>query len=131
MCDVEWRRMYDKFPSHETSRNHRDCYLRWKHLQCSVMTACGVDHQLQRELQSEIEKNKAILQRLLDVTLHLATRNLAFRGKTHALGDVHNGNFVGTLELLSRYDPLLKDHLDKIRTSKKGSQLTHYLSPDI
>ena len=79
---------------------------------------------------SEIEKNVALLTRLLDVTLHLASRNLPFRGKTQTLGDVHNGNYLGTLELMSHYDPLLKDHLDKVRNNTKGSRLAHYLSSD-
>ena len=96
----------------------------------------GVDSLLNKELQTEIEKNRAILERLLDVTLHLASRNLPFRGKTKDLDDIHNGNFLGTLELLSHYDPLLKEHFQKIRDNKqkqkegKGTRLTHYLSSD-
>lgn len=68
-----------------------------------------MDSQLQ--FQTEIERNKLILQRLLDVTLRLASRNLAFRGKTTNLDDVQNGNFLGTLELLAHYDSLLNEHL--------------------
>lgn len=33
MSNVKWRRMYDKFPSHENNRAHRECYLKWKDLQ--------------------------------------------------------------------------------------------------
>lgn len=46
--------------------------------------------------------------------------------KTKDLNDIHNGNFLGTLELLSCYDPLLNEHLQTIR-----DRLTHYLSSDI
>lgn len=73
--------MYDKFPIHERSEAHRDCYLRWKNLQGSVMKESGVDFLLNKKLQTEIEKNRATLERLLDVTLHLASRNLPFRDK--------------------------------------------------
>lgn len=45
--------------------------------------------------------------------------------------EINNGNFLGTLELLSFYDPLLKDHLEKVKAFKKESRLTHYLSLDI
>lgn len=64
------------------------------------------------------------------MTIHLASRNQPFRGKTSNLDDVHKGNFLGSLEL-SQYDPVLKEHLDKVRQKKKGSRLTHYLSPEI
>ena len=30
MSDVKWRRIYDKFPSHERNKAHRDCNLKWK-----------------------------------------------------------------------------------------------------
>lgn len=32
---------------------------------------------------------------------------------------------------MSLYDPLLKDHLEKVKASKKECRLTHYLSQDI
>lgn len=78
----------------------------------------------------EVERNKAILERILDVTLFLASRNLPFRGTTDNLGDVRNGNFLGTLELLAHYDPLLSDHLQKVSEKKSGARMTHYLSPE-
>lgn len=131
MYDVKWRRMYDKFPSHENNRAHRDCYWKWKNLQCSVPAATGIDHRLQRQRQSKIERNVALLERLLDVTLHLSTRNVPFTGKTKQLGDVHNGNVLGSLELVSHYDTLLKDHLDKVKNLDKQTRITHYLSSDI
>jgi hypothetical protein len=31
---------------------------------------------------------------------------------------------------LSNYDPLLREHLQKVRDKKKGARLTHYLSPE-
>lgn len=114
MCDVKWRRMYDKFPSHENNRAHRDCYWKWNNLQCSIMAAKGTDHHLQRQMQSETERNIALLEWLLDVMLHLASRNLPFRGKTEKLGDVHNGNYLGTLELVSHYDALLKEQSEEL-----------------
>lgn len=45
--------------------------------------------------------------------------------------DVHNGHFLDTLELLSHYDPLLDEHLLKVRDQKNVlSRLTHCLGSD-
>lgn len=63
------------------------------------------------------------------MSLFLASRNLPFRRTTDNLGDVRNGNFLGTLELLAHYDPLLSDHLQKV-SEKTGARMTHYLSPE-
>lgn len=70
-----------------------------------------------RQPQIEVGKNKLILQRLLDVILYLASRNPGLRDKISTLDDVHNGNFPGTLELQSHYDPLIHKHLHKIKWS--------------
>ena len=75
-----------------------------------------------RLMQSEIEKKRLLLEMLLDVTLHLASRNRAFRGNTVDLDDVHNGNCLGTFEWLARFDHILHDHLEMIRQHKKGTR---------
>lgn len=38
---------------------------------------------------------------------------------------------MGSLDLLAHYDPLLKDHLEKVKTSIKYCRLIHHLSSDI
>lgn len=88
---------------------------------------------LNKELQTEIEIKRATLERRLGVTLRFASRNLPLRDKTKDLEDIHNGNFLGTLELLSHYDPLLKEGIQAIKSKQehevgKGTRLTHYLS---
>ena len=90
---------------HEASKPHKTCYLKWKNLKFSLIEAKGVDSGQQKQIQLEVDRNKAILERIFDVTLSLASRNLAFRWSTDNLDDVRNGNF---LELLAQYDPLLK-----------------------
>ena len=51
------------------------------------------------------------------------------RGKDETLGSVHNGNYLGIMELLSKYNPFLARHLDKY--GNKGSGSTSYLSHSI
>ena len=81
-------------------------------------TFCPTDlwnSQQQKLMETEIEKNKALLKRLLDVTLYLAFRNLPFRGITNTLDEPDNGNFLGIIELLAKYDNILNDHLQNVR----------------
>ena len=46
------------------------------------------------------------------------------------VGDSNNENFLGLIELLSHWDPILKKHMLKVEESqKKGERLqVHYLS---
>ncbi|OCT57850.1 hypothetical protein XELAEV_18002940mg [Xenopus laevis] len=111
----KWHKLYKKLPEHEHSAQHRKNY--W-------------NHDIQRTLAVEAEKFTVLLERLLDVTLFLASRNLAFRGSSQRVGDIQNGNFLGILELMAHYDAVLKEHLDKVkRSQEKGKKLpAHYLS---
>lgn len=77
------------------------------------------------------DREKALFERICDVTLHLASKNVPFGGKTGKPNDVHNGNYLGTLKLLSHYDPILHKPLQEVGDKKKGTQLAcDYLSPD-
>ena len=62
----------------------------------------------------------------------LGERGLAFRRSSLKIGDVHNDNFLGLLELLAHYDPLLKEHVTKVQVAQqKGERLQgYYLSPE-
>ena len=66
------------------------------------------------------------------MVIFLGERGLAFRGSSLRIGVVHNGNFLGLLELLAHYDPLLEEHVTKVKVAQqKGERLqAHYLSPE-
>lgn len=64
---------------------------------------------------SETEEWRVILTRLLDVTLHCASRGLPFQGDNCVIGDPRNGNFLVTLELLGKYDRVTYEHLAKVK----------------
>ena len=71
---------------------------------------------------------KNVLERLIDIVIFLAEKNLAFRESDEVLGSPHNGNFLGLFELLAKRDPVLmelKNRIIKLTTKK------HYLSNTI
>ena len=88
-----------------------------------------MDNHLVDELEREITYWRAVLMRVLDVLKFLCERGLAIRGKDETIGSVHNGNFLGIIELLSLYDLFLKRHLDTYVNKGKGT--TSYLSHTI
>ena len=73
---------------------------------------------------------KQLLERFIDVILLLEEIGLPLRGSSQLIGDVHNGKFLGKLELVARYDSILQEHINKIQESQKeGKRLqAHYLS---
>ncbi|XP_013793792.1 52 kDa repressor of the inhibitor of the protein kinase-like [Limulus polyphemus] len=79
---------------------------------------------------SETEKWRNILTRIIDVVIFLSQRGLAFRSSSQRIDDIHNGHFLGIIELLANYDPILAEHVAKVRASQeKGERLqVHYIS---
>ncbi|KAE8591659.1 hypothetical protein XENTR_v10018533 [Xenopus tropicalis] len=92
----KWHKLYKKLPEHEHSAQHRKNYWSWRCLQKS-MGGHGVDNDMQRTLAREAEKFTVLLERLLDVTLFLASRNLAFR-------DARSGNWCIQERFLEFFD---------------------------
>lgn len=128
----KWKKLYNKVPEHESSTNHKECYLQWRQTEKRFSIESSIDHLLAKNLQSEIDYWRKILQRIIDVVLFLGERGLALRGNSHLIGDRQNGNFLGILELISHYDPLLNEHLAKVkRSQEQGNRMqVHYLSAD-
>ena len=49
-----------------------------------------------------------MLKRIVETIRILATRGLAFRGDDEVIGSKHNGNYLGVLELIAKFDPFLE-----------------------
>ena len=81
--------------------------------------------------QTEAVKRCNFLKCIIDV-LFLGECGLAFSGSSHWIGDPNNGNFLGLIELLSRWDPILQEHVQRVREYQKNGEClqVHYLSPE-
>lgn len=117
--DRKWKKLYERIPEHQNSHSHKECYMKWKDMEINLKKGGTIFHSIQKQVQSEIATWKQILYRLLDVTLFLSERGLPFRGVTQKVGQPNNGNFLGVLELLSHYDPVLSKHLEQVQHSQE------------
>ena len=58
---------------------------------------------------------------MVSVIRFLASRGLPFRGENQIIGSAKNSNYLGILELLSEFDPFLKEHLKQYGNHGKGN----------
>ena len=115
-CD--WKNATQRMVAHESSKDHRDATMTL----CRRAKASGhVNSLLIEHCQAERIYAKAVMERVVATIKFLAERSLAFRGNDQVIGSPSNGNFLGTLELLSQFDPFLAAHLDKYGNKGKGS----------
>lgn len=131
--NLAWKKLYERLPSHENNDDHIQSYVKWRGLQLRIRNDSLNDKLVIDQIRSETKKWKEILTRILDTILFLGERGLALRGDSHLIGECNNGNFLGILELIGRYDPVLFEHLEKVKTSQRAHQRlqVHYLSPEI
>ena len=88
-----------------------------------------IDKNMQKHIDEERKKWKAILESVVDVILFVSKQNLPFRGHCEAFESNNQGNFLETVKLLAKYSPVINKHLSDIRISKKMT--TTYPSPTI
>eukprot|EP00918_Siedleckia_nematoides_P048111 GHVU01105364.1.p1 GENE.GHVU01105364.1~~GHVU01105364.1.p1 ORF type:complete len:141 (-),score=11.90 GHVU01105364.1:419-841(-) len=69
-----------------------------------------------------------VVKRLIDVIVFLGERGLAFRGGSHLLGVSNNGNYLGMLDLLAKYDSSLAQHIEQYANKGRGAGNVSYFS---
>ena len=63
----------------------------------NVRKVGGIDKQLQEQVIKEQNDWRAVLERLMSITLFLSKNNLGFRGTSDRLMSNNNSNFLGLL----------------------------------
>lgn len=123
-CD--WSHTTVRLREHENSHSHREAV-------CQMMgrkqTSSRIDSKVAEIYDSECKYWFQVLRRIVAVTKFLASRGMPFFGQNETIGSVHNGNFLGCLELISEFDPFLAKHLET--RGNPGSGHTSYLSSTI
>ena len=128
----KWWKLSPKLHNHETSEEHLCCLEKWKTLAAGLKLHKTIDAESIALMDREKKKWRDILHRLLDITLFLEKQNLAFRGHNEDESSLNKGNFLEMVEMLSKYDPVLKEHIMRLKISTcTGKASVSYLSPKI
>lgn len=105
----DWSHLSERIKQHSFSSGHTEA--------CAVYELWTKNDTIDKELENTIRKEtsfwKMVLQRLFDVILTLAKSSLALRGHRENLSEEgYHGNFLSVVELLARYDHILRQVLD-------------------
>ncbi|XP_076041798.1 zinc finger MYM-type protein 1-like [Oratosquilla oratoria] len=113
---------------HERSTEHIDNYQTWRELELRLKQGKTIDHIEQQSLKQEEKYWQNFLERLIALSRVLAVQNLAFRGTNESLYSPNNGNFLKLVEFLALFDPVMNEHLRRI---KNKETMVHYLGKRI
>ena len=91
----------------------------WKELAIRLKKGEVIDQKEMSLLEAMKNRWRDILKRLVCIIQSLAERNLALRGTTEILHHPNSGNFLKEVELLAKFDPVLKNHISRIDCGEK------------
>nr|XP_020183071.2 zinc finger MYM-type protein 1-like [Aegilops tauschii subsp. strangulata] len=118
----------DRLKEHENGREHVTNMSTWYDLRFRLEKNQTIDKVAQQELEKEREHWRKVLLRILLIVKFLAEHNIAFRGSNSKVYQDSNGNFLGLVQMLAEFDPVIKEHVDRITNDKIRD---HYLGPSI
>uniref|UniRef100_A0A1Y1MZW7 TTF-type domain-containing protein n=1 Tax=Photinus pyralis TaxID=7054 RepID=A0A1Y1MZW7_PHOPY len=120
----DWHNIGPRVKSHENSTAHKKCVIDLITFEINLKKRHFLTDEIQKMILSETERWKHILKCILDAILFCVKNNEALRGSVEKIGHPNSGKFLQTLELISHYDPILKQHIDSENHKK-------YFSPKI
>lgn len=112
--------------SHENSIEHKNATSSWLICQNNNF---HIDKSLLNHIKTETNYWVDVLKRVVAVVKFLCERSLSFRGNNEVFGVPNNGNYLGILELISQFDPFLKEHI--LKYVNQGTGNPSYLSKTI
>ncbi|GAB0098330.1 zinc finger MYM-type protein 1-like [Sergentomyia squamirostris] len=108
------------------SKEHKEASITFRTRRKEGTSVC---RSLEKQAKDTKIYNIEVLKRVVEVIKYLGERGYAFHGDDAIIGSPHNGNFLGIIELISKFDPFLAEHLAK--HANKGRGHVNYLSKTI
>ena len=125
-CD--WHHTSKRLGEHELSKDHVRSMLNWIDMQKALASCATIDNASERLMQSEIQYWRNVFERLIAIIKFLTQHNLALRGSVEKLYMPSNGNFLGLVELLGEFDPVIKEHIRRVLSHEVHD---HYLGKHV
>ncbi|XP_063797832.1 zinc finger MYM-type protein 1-like [Pseudophryne corroboree] len=124
----DWKNITAILSQHERSNAHLVNFQNWKELEIRLKNKKTIDEEHMRIIKQKEKYWQQILERLIALVRVLGIQNLAFRGTNEKLHTAGNGNFLKFIEYLALFDPVMDEHIRKIRDKET---YVHYLGKDI
>ena len=111
-----WTNIGILLKSHKSIPEHTTHMATWKYFKIRLQTGKSIDQAERTLLEAEKRHWRDVLTRFICIIQSLAERNLALRGSVNTLNQQNNGNFLKEVELLAKFDPAMKQHIERVES---------------
>ncbi|KAK9076784.1 hypothetical protein SSX86_005118 [Deinandra increscens subsp. villosa] len=125
---ADWKNASARLKEHEVSLEHMKNMKQWYEMRKRLNVDATIDQVAYAQYKKEKEYWKQVIFRIISLIKYLAKHGIAFRGTKEKLNEKSNGNFMGLVETFGEYDPIIKEH---IRRVKHDDLRVHYLGHNI
>ncbi|EZA53817.1 Zinc finger MYM-type protein [Ooceraea biroi] len=128
----KWKHLSEILKTHENSTSHKKFYHDWIEAEMRVKIRKTIDCEEQKFINREILRWNNVLIRLMNIIFYLAENNGSFpattQGTSNKLYTPNNGKFLGLVQLVDKFDPIMQEHL---KLAMAGDISNHYCGKDI
>ncbi|PWA78480.1 zinc finger MYM-type protein 1 [Artemisia annua] len=124
----DWKHLGTRLKEHELGLEHVTNMAKWFEMRERVKKNETIDKVAQEQFEKERDHWINVILRIISVVKFLSKHNLAFRGTNEKLYKKSNGNFLGLIEMLQEFDPVIKEHVRRIT---RDDMHVHYLGHTI
>ncbi|KAF5785337.1 putative transcription factor and/or regulators TTF-type(Zn) family [Helianthus annuus] len=117
-----------RLKDHEVSVEHLKNMKQWFEMRQMLDCNTTIDKVAYEQFKKERDYWKKVILRIIQLVKFLAKHGLAFRGSNEKLFQKGNGNFLGLVEMLEEFDPIMKEHVRRIMNDETH---IHYLGHNI
>ncbi|KAJ8911932.1 hypothetical protein NQ315_016273 [Exocentrus adspersus] len=122
----QWDHGHRALMSHQTDKDHLNSVRSW----VGVTSKAGnIDSVLKSEFEKQQFYWREVLRKVVECLKFLCGKGLALRGDSENISDFENGNFLGPLHFLSKFDSFMAKHLEK--RANRGIGHVSYISSTI
>ncbi|KAI3744343.1 hypothetical protein L1987_57422 [Smallanthus sonchifolius] len=125
---ADWKHVSDRLKEHEVSFDHLKNVNQWFEMRQRLDCNETIDKLAYEQYKKETDYWKQVIFRIIALVKFLAKHGLAFRGSNEKLYQKSNGNFLGLIEMLEEFDPIMKEHVRHIMNDETH---VHYLGHKI